>query len=95
MASTEELFAFSKVHLGDFERCLAFVESHTALDYRAAADKMLWQAYKTFERLQSRDFDDRHLRLVQMFANQCVQQYALLDFGADCGVENLKKYLHE
>lgn len=94
MASTEELFEFSKVSVGDFERCLAFVESHNALDYRAAADKMLWQAYKTFERLHRRDFDTRHMRLVQKFANQCVQQYALLDFGADCGVESLKRYLH-
>ena len=93
--SAEELFEFAKIPLGDFERCLAFVEAHKGMDFQASADDLLWQTYKAFERLIKRDFEDKFHPVVQDFANQCVQQYALLDYGADCGYENLGKYLHE
>ncbi|KAI5123160.1 hypothetical protein M0805_000863 [Coniferiporia weirii] len=92
---SEELFIFSKIPLGDFECCLAFLENRATLDLRASADKLLWQAHKTFERLIKRDYEDKFHHLVQDYANQCVQQYALLDYGAECGFESLRKYLHD
>lgn len=95
MASTEDLYHFAKIPLGDFEGLLAFVEEHSMLDYRAAAEKMLWQTMKTFEKLVKKDLETRHIPLVQEFASQCVQQYALLDYGADCGYEKLRQYLHK
>lgn len=91
----EDLFEFAKIPLGDFEHCLAFIEAHKGMDFRASADDLLWQTYKAFERLIKRDFEDKFHPVVQDFANQCVQQYALLDYGADCGYENTTKYLHE
>ncbi|THH07089.1 hypothetical protein EW145_g3624 [Phellinidium pouzarii] len=93
--SSGELFAFAKIPVGDFESCFAFFENHPAIELRASAEKMLWQTYRTFDRLIKHDYDDRLHELVQNFANQSVQQYALLDYGADCGFENLKKYLHK
>ncbi|KAL5524807.1 hypothetical protein ACEPAF_9953 [Sanghuangporus sanghuang] len=91
----EQLFAFSKIPLGDFESIMAWIElhSHHAIDYQLCKEKMLWQTYKTFERLLRRDFEERHVRLVQEFANQCVQTLAILDYAADCGYENLRKYV--
>ncbi|KAL5482928.1 hypothetical protein ACEPAI_9523 [Sanghuangporus weigelae] len=91
----EQLFAFSKIPLGDFESIMAWIElhSHHAIDYQLCKEKMLWQTYKTFERLLRRDFEERHVRLVQEFANQCVQTLAILDYAADCGYENSRKYV--
>ncbi|KAL5501315.1 hypothetical protein ACEPAH_8575 [Sanghuangporus vaninii] len=91
----EQLFAFSKIPLGDFESIMAWIElhSHHAIDYQVCKEKMLWQTYKTFERLLRRDFEERHVRLVQEFANQCVQTLAILDYAADCGYENSRKYV--
>ncbi|KAL5512700.1 hypothetical protein ACEPAG_2966 [Sanghuangporus baumii] len=91
----EQLFAFSKIPLGDFESIMAWIElhSHHAIDYQLCKEKMLWQTYKTFERLLRRDFEERHVRLVQEFANQCVQTLAILDYAADCGYENTRKYV--
>ena len=66
------------------------------IDFGAYEYEMRWQSIKTFERLLKRDFDvDRHLGVVQEFANQCVQQFALLNYGKDCGYERLRRYLHE
>ncbi|KAH8113522.1 hypothetical protein DFH11DRAFT_1544761 [Phellopilus nigrolimitatus] len=91
----QTLFEFASIRFGDFESCLQFMNTQgVELDLRASADRMLWQTYKTFERLIRRDFDARLQPLVQDLANQCVQQYALLDYGADCGYERLRTYLH-
>ena len=49
--SSAELFAFAKIPLNDFEQCLAFLDARPGLDLGAAAEKMLWQTLKTFERL--------------------------------------------
>ena len=47
----DELFAFAKIPVSDFEQRLAFIEARPELDLPAAAEQMLSQALKTFERL--------------------------------------------
>ena len=93
--SASELFKFSMIPLGDFERCLSFVETHRFADFNTCSEMFLRQTYRTFERMLKRDYEERHQYLVQNFAMQNVQQYALLNYGADCGSENLMRYLHE
>lgn len=49
--SSTELFKFAKIPLGDFESCLAFVETLRFVDFQACADMFLRQTYRTFVRL--------------------------------------------
>lgn len=93
--SSSDLFEFAKIPLHDFEQCLAFLEARPTLNLAAAAEKILWQAFKTFERLIKGDLDEQQQHLVQQFANQCVRSFAFLDYGRDCGHENLMRYLHK
>lgn len=93
--SFKELFKFAMIPLGDFERCLAFVETHRFDDFQACADIFLRQTYRTFEKLLKGDYEERHYHLVQNFAVQNIQQYALLSYGAECGSQNLMRYLHK
>lgn len=51
MPMRDELFAFAKIPVGDFEQRLAFIEARPELELPAAAERMLSQALKTFERL--------------------------------------------
>ena len=94
-ADAEALFRFATIKLGDFESCLLFIDTLIDMNLKSAAAILWWQTCRTFERLVRRDYDDAHHQIVQDFANQCVQQYTLLSYGADCGAKNLRKYLHE
>lgn len=93
--SSTELFKFAKIPLGDFESCLAFVETLRFVDFQACADMFLRQTYSTFVRLLKGDFQEKFHHIVQTFAMQNVQQHALLRYGAECGYDNLMRYLHE
>ena len=91
------LYAFSQIPLGEFELCKEFFETHQTVDFRKSAVIVWWQVRKTFERLlrvspDLEDAEDRR-KLIREYAVRCVQEYALLSYGADCGMENVMKYL--
>jgi hypothetical protein len=99
MRKDTPLYAFSHIPLGEFELCKEFFEIHHELDFRKSALIVWWQVRKTFERLlrippDAEDAEEKK-RLVRRYALSCVQEYALLSYGADCGMENLMKYLRK
>lgn len=91
------LYAFSQIPLGEFELCKEFFETHHAIDFRKSALIVWWQVRKTFDRLlriapDAEDAEQKR-RIIREYALRCVQEYALLSYGADCGFENLMRYL--
>lgn len=92
--ATEPLFNFARIPLGDFESCILFFDTFKNLDFDVSAQNVLWQARKTCERLQSRNYDSCTRLVVQNFASTCIQAYCLLKYGADCGLVHLREYLH-
>ena len=76
---------------------MAWLNSHPppSVDYSLLREKMLWQTYKTFERLLKHDFEERHTKLVRAFAEQCVRSLAILDYASDCGWEKAREYVRQ
>jgi len=92
--TSEPLFNFARIPFGDFESCFLFFETFQRLNFEVNAQNVLWQARKALERLHTRHYDTYTRLVVQNFANTCVQAYCFLQYGVECGRENLKKYLH-
>jgi len=92
--SSELLFQFASIDLGEFEMVLDFVDSFQDISLLEAATILWTQACRTLEKLQKEDMELAQQKVLQKFVNRCIQQYAFLNHGAQCGIRNLRKYLH-
>ena len=90
---SELLFQFSLIELGEFEMVIDFIDSFRTISLLEAATIFWSQACRTMAKLQSDDIDLAKQKILQRFVNRCIQQYAFLSYGAQCGIRNLQRYL--
>lgn len=93
-ACAELLFQFASIELGEFEMVLEFLDSFRRISLLEASTVLWAQAVRAMEKLQKDDVDLVRQKALRKFFHRCIQQYAFLSYGAQCGMRNLRKYLH-
>ena len=92
---SEILFKFATIELGDFETILFNLDSLAGIGFETAAITFWAQTRRIFRQLRRCEISvPQYLETVR-FVHQCVQQYSFLEYGVNCGVKKVRKYLDE